>query len=401
MTPEDIWLATLSQIRLRVQRNIYDLWLRDAKFAAYDENTKVLTISVRNDYAKEWIQQKLMPVVMAELQTHDPAMSLQCVARQSSAVVVHPSEPSLVEENRAMAEKIRVLEMRLQQVEAENQIYKAAWDEPISPPLAPPHFVERGIASIPEGYILVNRAALIQVKDILMEGVHAKALIAMLAGVDVCTGMYRGTATELAQTIGRKESKSRTGWGTLIGGLESAGMIRRDGKAIDLRNFVGLQPTFLATGQNVGSQPTFEVKTGGESAEQMLVHSQQIAGENENVAVQPTNVGSQPTKAPISFFLLNKQKTSKNFGKKERPPANIIPLLAEMQRRLGYRPEFWQPALVELPEDHIRALIEKAEAEAVIDQSRGKSPAKLMYSMLKNGEIPDEAYFELARRRMS
>lgn len=397
MTPEEIWLATISQLQMQVERNTFDLWIRGARFVNFEAETKNFTIEVRNDYAVEMLNQKLLRIIQTELgnKAHDAAVTVRFVAR-NEAVSFIADESNLVEENRAMAEKIRVLEMRLQQVEAENQIYKATWDIPTSPPLTPPHCMERGM--IPEGFILVNRAALVQAKDVLMEGVNAKALIAMLAGVDACTGEYRGTATELAQAIGRKESKSRTGWTALVGGLESAGMIRRDGKAIDLRNFVGLQPTFMQGGQNVGSQTTF----GIESAEEMLVHRQQIADKNENVAAQTTNVGSQTTNAPISFFISDKQKrTSYKSGKKERPPATIIPLLAEMQRRLGYRPEFWQPALVELPEEHIRALIEKAEAEAVLDQQNGKSPAKLMYTMLRRGEIPSSEYFELAKRRMS
>lgn len=397
MTPDEIWLATMGQLQMKLQRNIFDSWLKTARLVSVDAETKAFTIEVRNDYAAEYVRQKLLTVIQEAISkaANLTGVTVEVVARvEAVAPDKNESGQSLVDENRAMAEKIRVLEMRLQQVEAENKIYRENWENPTPDPS--PNIVMGITPVMPEGYILVNRAALVQAKDVLMEGVNAKALILMLAGVDPFTGMYRGTAAELAKDMGRK---SRTGWKPLVGTMET--LIRREGKHIDLRNFVNPQHTFLQTGENVTSQHTFGGEVVSDESAKMSSDSTHFSDENEKVIPQMTNVTSQHTNDSISFFLSEKKKSYGKFGKKEKPPARIIPLLAEMERRLGYRPDFWQPVMVELSEEHIRALIEKAEAEAVKDSRSGKSPAKLMYAMLRNGEMPGAEYFELAQRRMS
>ncbi|KAB2864780.1 MAG: hypothetical protein F9K46_04380, partial [Anaerolineae bacterium] len=78
MTPQDIWLATLSQLQLQLHHSTYDTWLRDSKFVAYDEATHTYTIRVRNTYAKEWLEQKLYRAVREGLSktAHDEAVQI-------------------------------------------------------------------------------------------------------------------------------------------------------------------------------------------------------------------------------------------------------------------------------------------------------------------------------------
>lgn len=57
MKPRDAWLATQGQLELQLNRATYDTWLRDCKFLSYDEG--VFTLSVRNAYAKDWLEQRL------------------------------------------------------------------------------------------------------------------------------------------------------------------------------------------------------------------------------------------------------------------------------------------------------------------------------------------------------
>ncbi len=57
MRPKDAWLATQGQLELQLNRAAYDTWVRDCKFVGYQDNT--YTISVRNAYVKDWLEQRL------------------------------------------------------------------------------------------------------------------------------------------------------------------------------------------------------------------------------------------------------------------------------------------------------------------------------------------------------
>lgn len=57
MKPQDAWLATQGQLELQLNRATYDTWVRDCKFASFENG--VFTLSVRNAYAKDWLEQRL------------------------------------------------------------------------------------------------------------------------------------------------------------------------------------------------------------------------------------------------------------------------------------------------------------------------------------------------------
>lgn len=57
MKPQDAWLATQGQLELQLNRATYDTWVRDCKFASFADS--VFTLSVRNAYAKDWLEQRL------------------------------------------------------------------------------------------------------------------------------------------------------------------------------------------------------------------------------------------------------------------------------------------------------------------------------------------------------
>jgi chromosomal replication initiator protein len=57
MIPETAWKATLGELELQMTKATFDTWLKDAQLAACDEDEYVIT--VRNDYAKDWLENRL------------------------------------------------------------------------------------------------------------------------------------------------------------------------------------------------------------------------------------------------------------------------------------------------------------------------------------------------------
>ncbi len=57
MRPRDAWLATQGQLELQLNPATYDTWVRDCKFVSYEDG--VFTLSVRNAYIKDWLEQRL------------------------------------------------------------------------------------------------------------------------------------------------------------------------------------------------------------------------------------------------------------------------------------------------------------------------------------------------------
>lgn len=57
MRPRDAWLATQGQLELQLNPATYDTWVRDCTFVSYQDN--VFTLSVRNAYIKDWLEQRL------------------------------------------------------------------------------------------------------------------------------------------------------------------------------------------------------------------------------------------------------------------------------------------------------------------------------------------------------
>src|SRR5688500_8285859 len=67
MKPRDAWLATLGQLQIQLHRATYNSWIAGSEFVDYEEG--VFTISVRNSYAKDWLEQRLYRLVQGSLST--------------------------------------------------------------------------------------------------------------------------------------------------------------------------------------------------------------------------------------------------------------------------------------------------------------------------------------------
>ena len=65
MPPQDAWLATLGQLQMQLHSATYDTWVREAQFVAYEDGH--FTISVPNDYAREWLTKRLYRLIQHTL----------------------------------------------------------------------------------------------------------------------------------------------------------------------------------------------------------------------------------------------------------------------------------------------------------------------------------------------
>ena len=65
MSPEKAWEATLGELELQMTRATFNTWLKDTKFLS--SRGGAFTISVRNDYAKDWLENRLRDTIARAL----------------------------------------------------------------------------------------------------------------------------------------------------------------------------------------------------------------------------------------------------------------------------------------------------------------------------------------------
>ncbi|MCA9978056.1 MAG: ATP-binding protein, partial [Anaerolineales bacterium] len=65
LTPEAAWKATLGELELQMTRATFNTWLKGARLLACDNQEYV--IGVRNDYAKDWLDNRLHDTIARTL----------------------------------------------------------------------------------------------------------------------------------------------------------------------------------------------------------------------------------------------------------------------------------------------------------------------------------------------
>jgi chromosomal replication initiator protein len=65
MPPQDAWLATLGQLQMQLHSATYDTWVREAQFVSFEDG--LFTISVPNDYARDWLTKRLYRLIQHTL----------------------------------------------------------------------------------------------------------------------------------------------------------------------------------------------------------------------------------------------------------------------------------------------------------------------------------------------
>ncbi len=106
MNIENTWQTILGQLQMEMPRASFDTWVKDTRPLSYAES--VLTIAVRNAYARDWLENRLMADVLRLLGEHLPqAQEVRFVVssaqdvlenEQRQAEESNPSQPSTLPE---------------------------------------------------------------------------------------------------------------------------------------------------------------------------------------------------------------------------------------------------------------------------------------------------------------
>ncbi|MFO7538645.1 MAG: chromosomal replication initiator protein DnaA [Chloroflexota bacterium] len=65
MSAKKIWKATLGELEMQMTRATFDTWLKDTRVLSYEDD--LFVIGVRNDYAKDWLENRLKDTILRAL----------------------------------------------------------------------------------------------------------------------------------------------------------------------------------------------------------------------------------------------------------------------------------------------------------------------------------------------
>ena len=65
MTAQQLWEAALGQLELRMTKPTFNTWIKPTSALTYEDGT--LIVSVPNAYTKDWLENRLLPVVKRTL----------------------------------------------------------------------------------------------------------------------------------------------------------------------------------------------------------------------------------------------------------------------------------------------------------------------------------------------
>ncbi len=65
MNPERVWQATLGELELALQRPVFENWLKNTRFVAYEDGLYI--IAVQSAFAQEWLTQRLKGMIKRRL----------------------------------------------------------------------------------------------------------------------------------------------------------------------------------------------------------------------------------------------------------------------------------------------------------------------------------------------
>ena len=92
-----IWRATLGELELQLTKATFNTWLKDAKLGGWDEDTAVLTIFCRNDYAAYWLERLKTQVERTVMAIADRPLTVAFAVEPSTLKAFPPSTVGDVE----------------------------------------------------------------------------------------------------------------------------------------------------------------------------------------------------------------------------------------------------------------------------------------------------------------
>lgn len=67
MTPDQIWQATLGELRLQLTKSTFDVWLASTALLAHDPDTNAFTIGAPDECARDWLQDRMASTIRRTL----------------------------------------------------------------------------------------------------------------------------------------------------------------------------------------------------------------------------------------------------------------------------------------------------------------------------------------------
>ncbi len=67
MTPDQIWRATLGELRLQLTKSTFDAWLAGTALLAHDSDTNAFTIGTPDEYTRDWLQNRMASTIRRTL----------------------------------------------------------------------------------------------------------------------------------------------------------------------------------------------------------------------------------------------------------------------------------------------------------------------------------------------
>ena len=93
MTPDNVWKAALGELQLSLQRSVYDSWLRDASFVAYEDGCYI--IAVKTSYAQEWLSKRMKSMIKQRLaRLSGRSVDIRFVVRPDSITTIELNQPN-------------------------------------------------------------------------------------------------------------------------------------------------------------------------------------------------------------------------------------------------------------------------------------------------------------------
>ena len=94
MNAERHWQAALGQLQMEMPRAVYDTWVRDAEFIAYEDGNFI--IGVQNAYARDWLEDRLLSTAKRVLTgILSRTVGVKFIVWQGDSSVDDPLEPAL------------------------------------------------------------------------------------------------------------------------------------------------------------------------------------------------------------------------------------------------------------------------------------------------------------------
>ena len=94
MNAEKAWQTVLAQLQMDMPRASYDTWVRDTRPVGYENG--MLTVGVRNAYARDWLDSRLATTVNKLLiDTLNSKVSVKFVVSQAEENASSSPEPTL------------------------------------------------------------------------------------------------------------------------------------------------------------------------------------------------------------------------------------------------------------------------------------------------------------------